>query len=199
MRSDRTNFTIRRAGLEDAPALSLIGQATFLESYYMDVGRDDMIAHLKATYSERHFEAHLQNPQVAIWLAEFQPALAPIGFAVVCAPELSIETKATDLQLLHIYVLSSFYGAHVGPALMGTAIAFARAQRPSGLCFVFGRKITAPSHFTVAMPLKRLGAAPAKLERAFTKIWCWRKPWAEPLSEFDCRFGSRNESLARKI
>ena len=184
MRSDRTNFTIRRAGSEDAPALSLIGQATFLESYYMDVGRDDMIAHLKATYSERYFEAYLQEPRVAIWLAEFEPALAPIGFAAVCAPELSIETKATDLQLLHIYVLSSFYGAQVGPALMETAIAFARAQKAQRL-LVFGRKITAPSHFTDAMLLKRLGVAPARLERAFTKTWCWRKPWAEPLSEFD--------------
>lgn len=127
------NFTVRRAGLADASALSLIGQATFLESYYMDVGRDDMIAHLKATYSERHFEAHLQEPRVAMWLAEFEPARAPIGFAAVCAPELSIETKAADLQLLHIYVLSSFYGAQVGPALMETAIAFARTQKAERL------------------------------------------------------------------
>ena len=67
------NFTVRRAGLADAPALSLIGQATFLESYYMDVARDDMIAHLKATYSERHFKAHLQEPRGAMWLAEFEP------------------------------------------------------------------------------------------------------------------------------
>jgi ribosomal protein S18 acetylase RimI-like enzyme len=133
MRSDRMNFTVRRAGLDDAPALSLIGQATFLESYYMDVGRDDMIAHLKTTYSERCFVAHLQKPSVAIWLAEFEPALAPIGFAAVCAPELSIETKATDLQLLHIYVLSPLYGAQVGSALMETAITFAREQKAERL------------------------------------------------------------------
>src|SRR5262249_8247114 len=100
MGADRMNFTVRRASLEDAPALSLIGNATFLESYYMDVGRDDMIAHLQVTYGESQFEAQLQEPRAAIWLAEFEPALAPIGFAAVCAPELSMKTEAGDLQLL---------------------------------------------------------------------------------------------------
>ena len=53
---------------------------------------------------------------------------APVGYAVVCPPELPIPTNFDDMELRRIYLLHRFQGRRIGAALMDWAIEKTRAQ-----------------------------------------------------------------------
>src|SRR3546814_13637233 len=55
------------------------------------------------------------------WLAELQPGGAPVGFALVGAPDLAAAGEG-DIELKRIYSLSRFHGSGLGAALMNCAV-----------------------------------------------------------------------------
>lgn len=117
-------WTVRRAAAEDAERLSLVGRATFLESYTWALPGDDILAHCR----ERHAEAYYADwlaAGPALWLAEVAGG-APVGYSGLAAPDLP-QAAPGDLELKRIYVLSRFHGP-AGPAraLMEAAAAEAR-------------------------------------------------------------------------
>ncbi len=120
-------WTVRRAGPADAERLSLVGRATFLESYTWLLPGDDVLAHCRERHAEAAYAAWLaQGP--ALWLAEAARG-APVGYAGLAAPDLP-QARPGDLELKRIYVLSRFHGA-AGPAraLMTAAVDEARRLR----------------------------------------------------------------------
>ena len=117
-------WTVRRAGPPDAERLSLVGRATFLESYTWLLNGDDILAHCRERHSPESYAAWLEGGH-ALWLAEAGRG-APIGYAGLSAPDLP-QAQPGDLELKRIYVLSRFHGAD-GPArsLMAAAVEEAR-------------------------------------------------------------------------
>ena len=119
-------WTVRRAGPADAERLSLVGRATFLESYTWALPGDDILAHCRERHSEASYAAWLAEGP-GLWLAEVVGG-APVGYAGLSAPDLP-QARPGDLELKRIYVLSRFHGP-AGPArtLMAAATAEARRQ-----------------------------------------------------------------------
>ncbi|MBZ6377989.1 GNAT family N-acetyltransferase [Pacificimonas flava] len=118
--------TLRPAQSGDAARLSLIGQATFLESFADVLPGSDVIKHCLEQHSRADYEARLSGEGHALWLAEL-PKGAPIGYAALSPPDLpTVEAQAGDVELKRIYVLSRFHGTGVARSLMAASLRQAR-------------------------------------------------------------------------
>ena len=141
------NVTLRPATLADAPALALVGAATFLEAFTWMLPGPDIILHAAKNHTIAAYEHYLAHPNTRITLALAGPAVdfpdqpgAPVGYAMLTTPELpTIEVFPTDIELKRIYLFSRFRSAPVfdpsgqpipnlrpAQALMDAAIADAR-------------------------------------------------------------------------
>ena len=113
--------TIRRAMPADVPALSLIGSATFLETFAGVINGADIVAHCVTEHSAAVYDTLLTNVDGAAWLAEALEGGAPIGYAVLSRPKLP-GAELDDLEIKRIYVLARFHGTGVGAGLMSEAL-----------------------------------------------------------------------------
>ena len=135
--------TLRPATLADAPALALIGAATFLEAFTWMLPGQDILAHAAKNHNADAYRDYLARPDTRITLALTGPPVgfggepeAPVGYAMLTAPELpTMEILPTDIELKRIYLFSRFRSAPVAgqpgiraaQALMDASIADARA------------------------------------------------------------------------
>ncbi|MGF1543772.1 MAG: GNAT family N-acetyltransferase [Parvularculaceae bacterium] len=118
--------TLRACSAADAPALSLIGQATFLDAFAGRLDGRDVVAHCRAVHDVASYETLLADGAAA-WLVE--RADAPVGYAVaIQPPDLPVETSADDAQLLRIYLLPSARGRGHGARLMAVVRDWARER-----------------------------------------------------------------------
>ena len=123
-----TKLTIRIAKPDDAQALSLVGSATFLETYAHMIPGDDLVAHCATKHSAETYAAWLADPGVTIWLAE-TTARAPVGYLVLTRATLPVDdAHPQDLEVQRIYVLSRFHRTGMGYALMNLAVGKAIAK-----------------------------------------------------------------------
>jgi ribosomal protein S18 acetylase RimI-like enzyme len=120
--------TLRPATLADAPALALVGAATFLEAFTWMIPGVDIIAHCAKHHTIASYEDYLRKPDTRITLAT-AGIDAPVGFAMLCSPELpSVETFPTDIELKRIYLFSRFRTA---PVVSASTIAVTPSLRPA--------------------------------------------------------------------
>lgn len=140
--------TLRWATAADAPALALVGAATFLEAFTWMLPGDDIIAHAARNHTAEVYCAYLAHPDTRITLAEAWPGGAPVGYAMLTAPELpTFAVQPSDIELKRLYLFSRFRsagtpvlacspeagqpfpvpGLRAGQALMNAAVADARA------------------------------------------------------------------------
>lgn len=111
---------VRPAGPEDAERLSLVGAATFLESFADIIGGEAITAHCLKANSAESYRSWLAKGARA-WLAEIEPGGAPIGYALLTPPDLPA-ARDGDIELKRIYTLSRFHGGGLGAALMQAAL-----------------------------------------------------------------------------
>jgi len=119
------NLHVRRATVEDAPALEHVGRAIFLESFADFVQGPDLLAHLDRHYNRAIIAEWLAQDEWAAWLAETTKN-APIGYVLLSAPDLPVAADAQDCEIKRIYVFSRFHGSGIAKEMMEVAIAHAR-------------------------------------------------------------------------
>jgi ribosomal protein S18 acetylase RimI-like enzyme len=120
---------IRRAGPGDEDALALVGQASFLEAFAGVIGGPDIIAHCHRQHAREKYVAWLADPRTEIWLAEIDPARAPVGYLVLTSPDLPLpDIPPEDLEVKRVYLLHRFQGGGVGRRLMQEAADSARRR-----------------------------------------------------------------------
>ncbi|HEV2465285.1 MAG TPA: GNAT family N-acetyltransferase [Acidobacteriaceae bacterium] len=113
------------SGPECAETLSLIGAASFLENFAGFLPGEDVLAHCRNQHSRAKYESWLAASETRACLAEVRGA--PVGYALLCAPDLPVRTTPDDIELKRIYLLHRFQGSGVGAALMDWSIGTARA------------------------------------------------------------------------
>ena len=113
-------WRIRPALLADAPALALVGTATFLETFAGILDGTAIMAHCAAQHSEAAYRAAFAKCSKA-WLAEVEPGRAAVGYALLAPPELDA-ARDGDIELKRIYALSRFHGSGIGAALLEAAL-----------------------------------------------------------------------------
>jgi ribosomal protein S18 acetylase RimI-like enzyme len=118
---------IRRAGPDDAAALALVGQASFLETYAGQLPGADIVAHCANQHAETRYAGWLADGGPAIWIAEAAHGQAPVGYAVVDASDLPIAAELGDVELKRFYLLGRCQGQGVGAELMRRIVDGAQA------------------------------------------------------------------------
>ncbi len=118
---------VRACTPHDAAALSLIGRATFLETYADVLPVEDMLAYTEDDHSAATYADWLADPAYRIWAAERTDTRNLVGYVVLCPPDLPVPTGPDDLEVKRIYVLATLKGGGLGAKLMGLAVEAARA------------------------------------------------------------------------
>jgi ribosomal protein S18 acetylase RimI-like enzyme len=120
-----TEYSIRQASLDDAQTLAHIGVATFVDSYTSEIEGPAMMAHCTREHSRAVYATYLEH-EAAAWLLEHAETGAPMGYALVCPPDLPTELQDGDLELKRIYLLSRFHGSGAGKALLNVTVEHAQ-------------------------------------------------------------------------
>ena len=113
--------TIRRAVPGDAAALAEIGEATFVESFAYLYTPEDLAKFLEQSHSAAAYERLLQDPGVAIWLAEADGE-PPIGYAVAGSCKLPVpDLEKSAGEIRQLYVRAAFHKHKLGTKMLVTA------------------------------------------------------------------------------
>ena len=125
--SEMPKDSIRVAQRGDETRLSLVGRATFLESYANLLPAEDILAHTEKNHAPAVYAEWLADPRFSCWLVEAGPGKAPVGYLVLGPPDLPMADLAnTDLEIKRIYLLHPYQRMGVGRALMSEATQYAR-------------------------------------------------------------------------
>jgi ribosomal protein S18 acetylase RimI-like enzyme len=119
-------FTLRTCGPGDEYALSLIGRATFLESFAGFLEGADLLAHCRYQHAAEKYLSWLESSQFQLCVAEVKQA--PVGYVMLCPPDVPVATSADDIEVKRIYMLHRFQGSGIGKALMDWAVQQAKVQ-----------------------------------------------------------------------
>jgi diamine N-acetyltransferase len=132
----------------DAPALSLVAQATTLETYPHVLPLGDMLAHTQGEHGRARYDELLADPAHRIWIAELAATRSPVGYVVLCPPDPAIAPAPGDLEVKRIYVLGPYKGSGLGARLMAAALETARAAgAPRVLLCVHGENRAAQAFY----------------------------------------------------
>lgn len=117
---------IRRATLDDAEALAMVGAATFLESYALVLRGADIVTHCAKAHAPSVYAGWIAEPACAVWVVEAGNGVV-VGYAVLTPPDLP-GSLPDDLELRRIYVLAPFKGGGAGRRLVAAAADEARER-----------------------------------------------------------------------
>ena len=156
-------INIRQCVPGDEVALSIIGQATFLDAFAGVLCGKDILGHCVRQHSSQKYARWLEDGNSAIWLAEVEPGRAPVGYLVLTKPDLPLaDISADDAEVKRVYLLNRFRGQGNGRRLMQEAEKHARVRGMKRLLLgVYSRNEAAIS-FYERLGYKRVG------ERSFT-------------------------------
>src|SRR5580698_3268924 len=85
--SDTPGVELRECTPADASALAIIAAATLLEAFAGLVPGDALLAHCQKNHIPPAYISHLEKPETRAWLAEVPPGAAPVGYAMLTAPD----------------------------------------------------------------------------------------------------------------
>jgi len=119
---------LRRASVDDAPAVSLIAGASFLATFAGVLDGADIVAHVANNSAPARFAAWAADPNSIVTLAEHPRGAAPVGYSLITVPDFPIPTDGDDTELRRIYTLPLAQGTGLGTALMDRAVADARTM-----------------------------------------------------------------------
>jgi ribosomal protein S18 acetylase RimI-like enzyme len=156
-------INIRHCVPGDEIALSVIGQATFLDAFAGVLSGKDIIGHCLRQHSREKYAAWLHDSESAVWIAEIEPGQAPVGYLVLTKPDLPLaDITSSDAEVKRVYLLNRFRGAGLGRRLMWEAERFATSRGVRRLLVgVYSRNDAAIS-FYEKLGYRRVG------ERSFT-------------------------------
>jgi len=117
-RAPSGHVAIREAAASDAARLSLVADATFLETFAGVIDGNALVAHCETQHAPAYLAERLAHGARA-WLAEADGA--PVGYAMLTAPELEAAREG-DIELKKIYLLSRFHGTGTAAALFDHAL-----------------------------------------------------------------------------
>ena len=121
-------WRLRRAEPADAPAVSLVAAASFLETFAGILSGADIVAHVGRKSAPAHFTAWIADPASRVTLATHPEGDAPIGYSLLTTPDDVGTVRPGDIELRRIYTMSMTRGTGLGAALMAQAINDARAM-----------------------------------------------------------------------
>jgi GNAT superfamily N-acetyltransferase len=147
---------VRRASIADASRLSLIGCATFIESFAHDHDGDEVVRYLASDHSPEWYARELADPDKCAWLVE-EAVGCPVGYAMAIPAALPGSDSATDYELKRIYLLSKWHGGGWGSKLFEIVEQAARTRGAQRLVLSVYVKNFAAQKFYAARGFETIG------------------------------------------
>ena len=116
-------FATRPCKPGDEKALSLVAQATILETYTGITKGEDLTKYVTAELSETDFARMLADSRIRAWIAETVAGNCPVGYALAVADE---DAKSfSSFELKRLYLFYRFHGKGLGRELLEDVLSFA--------------------------------------------------------------------------
>lgn len=118
---------IRHAGPDDAAALAALGARTFQDTYAAFNTRENMAAHLAATFTRERQQEEIETPHTLILVAERDHELIAYAHVVrdIVPPQVG---DGHALEIKRFYVDRAWHGCGVAQRLMTETIAAAAVR-----------------------------------------------------------------------
>jgi ribosomal protein S18 acetylase RimI-like enzyme len=120
-------FTTRLCRPGDESALSLVAQATILETYAGLTDGDDLITYATAESSVADFSRIVASEHIRAWIAETIIGKCAVGYAVAVSDEHA--KSFSSFELKRLYVFYRFHGNRLGRRLMEDVLSFAKGMK----------------------------------------------------------------------
>jgi diamine N-acetyltransferase len=117
-------FTTRLCGPGDETALSLVAQATILETYAGITEGADLITYVTSELSVADLARMLAEERVRAWIAETAVGKCAVGYALAVADENA--PSFSSIELKRLYLFHRFHGNGLGKRLMEDVLSFAK-------------------------------------------------------------------------
>lgn len=115
-------ISLRPCAVGDEALLSILGQASFYETFAGIHTSQDILAHCRRNHSEEAYHAWLTDPTSRVWAADVEPGRAAVGYLLLTPADLPVEDRQSgDWEIKRIYLLHRFQGLGIGRMLMETA------------------------------------------------------------------------------
>jgi GNAT superfamily N-acetyltransferase len=122
-------LVIRRATLDDAPALAALGASAFAASFAHSCSADDLAAYLASTYSPAHQRAELVDPATRVLVADDGDGTELAGYAMLHeGPAPPCVAGPRPIELARLYARAGATGRGVGARLIDACKADARGR-----------------------------------------------------------------------
>ena len=123
----QTPFIIRNASIDDACLLAELGAETFREAYAQNNEPDTLSKFIESTFDTGKQARELSDNNTLWFIAEAQGKA--IGYAMLRKGKWPTSVTGVDaIELGRIYVLASWHGRGVGPALLQACLDEATRQ-----------------------------------------------------------------------
>jgi ribosomal protein S18 acetylase RimI-like enzyme len=113
--------------------LSLLGGATFLETYAGYVAAEDILLAARQWHHPDFYAAWLARPDIDIHVAEADAGRAALGYVALVPHEAGAD-GSLRLEIKRIYLLHRFQGMGLGRQLMTGALTAARQRDAAEVC-----------------------------------------------------------------
>jgi ribosomal protein S18 acetylase RimI-like enzyme len=120
-------FTTRLCRSNDEKALSLVAQATILETYAGITEGDDLIDYVGAELTVADFGRIAAGDRARAWIAETAAGKCPVGYALAVSDE-GVK-PFSSFELKRLYVFYRFHGNGLGRRLMEDVLSFAKQMQ----------------------------------------------------------------------
>jgi len=107
-------FVTRACKAGDARALSVVAQATILETYAGITNGDDLIAYVNAELTVADFERMLASDHIRAWVAETSAGKCAVGYAVAVSDGDAKSFSSFELKRLYVFYRFHRSGLAVG-------------------------------------------------------------------------------------
>jgi len=108
-------------------ALSLVAQATILETYAGITNGADLVKYVTSTLSADDFSQMLANSRFRVWIAETSVGSCAVGYAVAVADDGA--KSFSSFELKRLYIFYRFHGNGLGKRLMEDVLSFANRTK----------------------------------------------------------------------
>ena len=119
----RERLRVRACAPGDEHSLSMLGQATFIESYAGLLAWQDILAHCASHHSADFYRSWLEGDESRIWMLETETTAAPVGYLALTPATLPIAGRGRDdLEIQRIYMLNRYHAQAAGAQLLAEAL-----------------------------------------------------------------------------
>ena len=120
-------FASRLCKPGDEKALSLVAQATILETYAGITAGEDLIKYVTADPSVADIGGLLASDRVRAWIAETIAGKSVVGYALAVSDEGA--NLFSSFELKRLYLFYRFHGNGLGRRLLEDVLSFARQMK----------------------------------------------------------------------